>query len=71
MSPPIFSGIQNYTRMLADPRLRIIVPNTVFLTIFAVTGNNVTGFLMAVLINRKLPAALRYFFRTAFFFQCL
>lgn len=71
MSPPIFSGIQNYTRMLADPRLRIIVPNTVFLTIFAVTGNNVTGFLMAVLINRKLPAALRYFFRTAFFFPVL
>ena len=71
LTPPIFIGIQNYARMFADPRLQDIYLNTIFLTVFAVIGNNLFGLVLAVLINQKMPTGLRYFFRTAYFFPVL
>jgi multiple sugar transport system permease protein len=71
LTPPKFIDIQNYTRMAVDPRLQNIYLNTIFLTIFAVTGNNLAGLVLAVLINQKMPAVFRYFFRTAYFFPVL
>jgi multiple sugar transport system permease protein len=71
LSPPQFTGLQNYVKLFTDPRLQTIYYNTIFLTILAVTGNNVVGLILAVLINQKMPSPLRYFFRTAYFFPVL
>lgn len=71
LTPPVFTGIQNITRMFTDPRLKIVYFNTVYLTILAVSGNNLVGLILAVLINQKMSGVLRYFFRTAYFFPVL
>lgn len=71
LTPPKFIAVQNYIRLAGDPRLRTVYGNTFFLTILAVTGNNLVGLVLAVLINQKMPAGLRYFFRTAYFFPVL
>lgn len=71
LSPARFIGLGNYTRLLADPRLRTVYANTIFFTVFAVSLNVSIGLFLAVLVNRKMPAALRYFLRTAYFFPVL
>lgn len=71
LTPPIFSAFDNISRMLGDPRLKVVYLNTIFLTILAVSGNNIVGLILAVFINQKMPAFLRYFFRTAYFFPVL
>jgi len=71
LTPPKINGIENYSRLFTDPRLRTVYWNTIFLTFLAVIGNNVVGLALAVLINQKLSGPLRYFFRTAYFFPVL
>lgn len=71
LSPAEFVGMQNYVQLLTDPRLRIVYANTIFFTIFAVTFNIGVGLLLAVLLNRHMPAFLRYIFRAAYFFPVL
>ncbi|MFN8489636.1 MAG: sugar ABC transporter permease [Caldilineaceae bacterium] len=71
LSPPEFNGIQNYKDLLTDTRLHIVYWNTIYFTLVAVTLNVGIGLLLAVLINRHMPAFLRYIFRTAYFFPVL
>jgi multiple sugar transport system permease protein len=71
LSPPEFTGLENYTALFTDPRLRQVYINTIYFTIGAVTFNVSIGLLLAVLINRHLPAALKYLLRTAYFFPVL
>jgi multiple sugar transport system permease protein len=71
LTPPKFAGFENYIHLTIDPRLRVVYLNTFILTLLAVTGNNLVGLVLAVLINQKMPASLRYFFRTAYFFPVL
>lgn len=71
LSPPKFVGLANYANLLSDPRLRVVYANTIFFTVFAVTFNISVGLLLAVLINRHMPASLKYLFRTAYFFPVL
>lgn len=71
LSPARFVGFENYVRLFTDPRLRTVYANTIFFTVFAVSLNVGLGLLLAILVNRKMPAALRYFLRTAYFFPVL
>lgn len=71
LSPAQFVGLQNYLDMLRDARLRTVYANTIFFTVVAVTLNVGMGLLLAVLINRRIPAALKYLFRTTYFFPVL
>jgi multiple sugar transport system permease protein len=71
LTPAKFIGLANYTQLLSDPRLRTVYLNTFIFTIFAVTFNIGVGLLLAVMINRRMPALLRYLFRTAYFFPTL
>jgi multiple sugar transport system permease protein len=71
LSPAQFVGLKNYATLLTDPRLHKVYRNTIYFTVVAVTLNVGIGLLLAVLINRHLPAFLRYFFRTAYFFPVL
>ncbi|SCM75858.1 Permease component of ABC-type sugar transporter [uncultured Pleomorphomonas sp.] len=60
-------GLENYTRFFSDPRSLQIFWNTLRFTFFAVTFNVSVGLLLAVALNRAMPAWLLYFFRLAFF----
>lgn len=60
-------GLRNYQRFLTDDRSLQIFWNTLRFTIFAVTGNVGVGLLLALALNRAMPAFLLYFFRLAFF----
>ena len=60
-------GLENYTRFFSDPRSLRIFWNTLRFTFFAVTFNVSVGLLLAVALNRAMPAWLLYFFRLAFF----
>ena len=60
-------GLENYTRFFSDSRSLQIFWNTLRFTFFAVTFNVSVGLLLAVALNRAMPAWLLYFFRLAFF----
>ena len=54
-------------RFFTDDRSLQIFWNTLRFTLFAVTGNVCVGLLLALALNRPMPAVLLYFFRLAFF----
>lgn len=60
-------GFDNYRRFFTDPRSLQIFWNTLRFTLMAVTGNVTVGLLLALALNRAMPAWLLYFFRLAFF----
>ncbi|MCA4131812.1 carbohydrate ABC transporter permease [Arthrobacter sp. M4] len=71
LTPPKFIGIDNYVRMFRDERLAQTYGNTVLYVGAAVVLINGFGLLFAVLINQRLPKALTYVFRSAYFFPYL
>ena len=71
LSSPEWVGLGNYEELASDSRLRTVVRNTLIFTLFGVSANVGLGLLLAVLINRRMPASIRYLFRTAFFFPVL
>ncbi|TCT33069.1 carbohydrate ABC transporter permease [Martelella mediterranea] len=71
LSPPEFAGLGNFAWALEDDRLAQVLKNTGFFAVFAVLGNVGLGVVLAVLLNRNLPAALRYVYRAAYFFPSL
>ena len=60
-------GFANFERFFTDPRSHQILLNTLRFTFFAVTFNVSVGLLLAVALNRRMPAWLLYFLRLAFF----
>ena len=60
-------GLENFTRFFTDDRSLQIFWNTLRFTIFAVTGNVCVGLLLALALNRAMPAFLLYLFRLAYF----
>ena len=60
-------GLDNFVRFATDDRSLRILWNTLRFTAFAVTGNVTVGLLLALALNRAMPAFLLYFFRLAFF----
>lgn len=66
-----FIGLDNFTRMVVDGRLSTIYRNTAVFAIFAVTLNVAVGLALAVLLNRRMPIAVRNLFRSIYFFPVL
>jgi multiple sugar transport system permease protein len=60
-------GLENFERFFTDDRSLQIFWNTLRFTLFAVTGNVVAGLLLALALNRAMPAFLLYLFRLAYF----
>jgi multiple sugar transport system permease protein len=71
LSPPRFVGLANFQQLWSDPRLWKVFGNTAVFAVFAVLGNVGLGIVLAVLLNRRMPAALRYVYRAAYFFPSL
>lgn len=66
-SPPQFAGFSNYERLITDGRFLTSVRNTVIFAAIVVTLDLVIALALAVALQNKMPALLRYFFRTALF----
>jgi multiple sugar transport system permease protein len=60
-------GFENFQRFFTDDRSLQIFWNTLCFSIFAVTGNVSVGLLLALALNRAMPAFLLYLFRLAYF----
>ena len=60
-------GFDNFQRFFTDDRSLQIFWNTLRFTLFAVTGNVAVGLLLALALNRAMPAFLLYLFRLAYF----
>ena len=71
LTAPEFNGLANYRRMLADERLATVYGNTIVYVAAAVVLINVLALALAVLISQRLPKALTYLFRSAYFFPSL
>jgi len=62
-----FIGLNNYTRLLSDPRVVASFRNTALFVLLVVTLDVVIALGLAMALQQKMPAVLRYIFRTAFF----
>jgi multiple sugar transport system permease protein len=60
-------GLENFQRFFTGDRSLQIFWNTLCFAIFAVTGNVIVGLLLALALNRAMPAFLLYLFRLAYF----
>jgi multiple sugar transport system permease protein len=60
-------GLENFQRFFTGDRSLQIFWNTLCFAIFAVAGNVVVGLLLALALNRAMPAFLLYLFRLAYF----
>jgi multiple sugar transport system permease protein len=60
-------GLENFQRFFTGDRSLQIFGNTLGFALFAVTGNVVVGLLLALALNRAMPAFLLYLFRLAYF----
>jgi multiple sugar transport system permease protein len=60
-------GLENFQRFFTGDRSLQIFGNTLCFALFAVTGNVMVGLLLALALNRAMPAFLLYLFRLAYF----
>ena len=65
-SDPVFIGLDNFRRMVADDSVRIAVINTVYYTLGNVPLTMIASLGLALLLNRKMAGV--NFFRASFFF---
>jgi len=68
LSPPKFVGLENYATLISDRRLGIIYLATSKIAVVVIVVNILLGLAIAVLLDRKMPAFLRQFFRLSYFF---
>ncbi len=66
-----FVGLANYQWIWTDPRFWRTFANAFLFIILAVTGNVGIGLLLALIVNRKMPAVVLYFLRLSFFMPVL
>jgi multiple sugar transport system permease protein len=71
VTAPKFTGLANYSRMLTDERLHTAYLNTVIYVVAAVVLINGFALVLAVLVNRRLPAGLSQILKSAYFFPSL
>ena len=71
ITDPQFVGLDNYAQIAADPTIRVSFLNTIAFVIIAVTLQLALALGLAVLVNTKMPALLRSFFRSVLFFPLI
>ncbi len=71
VTAPKFIGLDNYRRMLTDERLHTTYLNTIIYVVAAVILINGFALILAVLVNRRLPAGISQVLKSAYFFPSL
>jgi multiple sugar transport system permease protein len=69
--PPTFIGIENYTRLVGDPRVMVSFFNTARFVLMAITLQIVFALLLALALRARMATWMRYYFRTALFLPFL
>ena len=67
-TPAQFVGLANYGHLLTDVAAHTAIWNTVIFTFWSLVLHLGVGMLLALAVNRAIAGALKYFFRTAYFF---
>lgn len=65
LSPPQFIGLQNYVKLLTDPRANLSLYNSAYYTLLAVPLQLVISFLLAYALTQRLR--FRDFYRAGFY----
>ena len=71
LSAPESAGLANYAKLFTDTQLHKVYRNTFFFGTAAIILNVSLGLFLAILVNQRLPAFLRYLLRTVYFFPVL
>lgn len=71
ISSPQFVGLANFAELATDPTVRVSFLNTFGFVIIAVTLQLVVALALALLVQSRMPAWMRTFFRSAFFFPLI
>ena len=71
ITDPQFVGLDNFAQIAADPTIRVSFLHTIAFVIIAVTLQLALALGLAVLVNAKMPALLRSFFRSVLFFPLI
>lgn len=71
LSPATFVGFANIKQIFADARLGNSYLVTLKFVVMASIVNNILGILLAMGVNRSMPAVMKYFLRTTLFFPVL
>lgn len=71
ITAPRFVGLANFADIVRDSTIRVAFGNTVAFVVVAVTLQIAVSLLLAVLLTGRLPAWLRTFFRSTFFFPLI
>lgn len=71
ISAPTFVGFDNFAEVVQDPTVRVSFLNTIVFVVVAVTLQLGLALGLAIMVQEKLPAWLRVFFRSAFFFPLI
>ncbi|GAA3216824.1 carbohydrate ABC transporter permease [Dactylosporangium siamense] len=68
LSDGTFVGLDNFDRLVHDDRLLGVYGSTTYMALAILAVNVVAGLLLAVLLESRMPAWLRGFFRLSFLF---
>ena len=68
ITAPQFVGLDNFTALATDRTVGISFLNTAVFVVVAVAAQLAIAMLLAVLVQTRMPAWLRVFFRSTFFF---
>jgi multiple sugar transport system permease protein len=71
ISAPSFVGFDNFSEVVRDPTVRVSFLNTIVFVVVAVALQLGLALALAVMVQEKMPAWLRVFFRSAFFFPLI
>jgi multiple sugar transport system permease protein len=71
ISAPSFVGFDNFAEVVQDPTVRVSFVNTIMFVVVAVSLQMGLALALAIMVQEKMPAWLRVFFRSAFFFPLI
>ena len=71
ISAPTFVGFDNFAEVAQDPTVRVSFLNTILFVVVAVALQLGFALALAIMVQEKMPAWLRVFFRSAFFFPLI
>ncbi|QBD81585.1 sugar ABC transporter permease [Ktedonosporobacter rubrisoli] len=71
LTPAQFNGLGNFVKLFSDPAVGQSIVNTFVFTFWSLILHLGFGLLLALAVNRAMPAVLKYFLRTAYFFPLL
>ncbi|GAA2934290.1 sugar ABC transporter permease [Microbacterium luteolum] len=71
ISDPVFVGVDNFVDLAMNPTVRVSFLNTIGFVVVAVTLQLTVALVLAILVQSRMPAWLRTFFRSSLFFPLI